>query len=58
MPIFRVYEIQRVRVVREVEADTPEAARLAFDDGEGVAVHPDGDVIASEFVSVTEVEGD
>lgn len=58
MPIFRVYEVQRVRVVREVEADTAEAACLAFNDGEGVAVHPDGDVISSDFVSATQVEGE
>lgn len=56
MPRFVITEIQHVKAVREVEADTREAAYNAFCDGQGTPVGRDGDVGHSELVSIQEVE--
>lgn len=54
MSTFIVHEVQRVRAIRAVEAETSEAAYQAFCDGEGEPCGKDGDVINSDLVSVTE----
>lgn len=53
MPHYIIHEIQRVRAVRRVEADSEDEARELFDDGMGASVGCDGDVIDAEFVSIT-----
>lgn len=51
MPTFLIHEIQRVHVVREVQARTAKAAYAAFCDGEGIPAGKDGEVISSDLVS-------
>jgi hypothetical protein len=52
MTKYRITEIQRVYAVREVEADTPEAAYNAFCHGEGRKLGADGKVTSSDLVSI------
>jgi hypothetical protein len=56
MATFIITEIQHVKAVREVEADTREAAWEAFGNGEGRPVGRDGDVVHSELISINQVD--
>lgn len=55
MPHGVLYEIQRVRAVRKVEAADAAQAWVRFCQGDGEPAGDDGDVISSELVSITEV---
>lgn len=54
MATFIVQELQRVLVVREVEADNEDSAYEAFCEGEGVPYGRDGEVTGADLISVTE----